>query len=313
MVVVQEYFEVQYGVDLELNALKVVADGINFVSRTSKNNGVVAIVKEITHLIPNPPNTISVAASGSVMESFLQESPYYSGRDLFWLKPKIPMNRKQMLFYCMCLRANNFRFNYGRQANKSIKNINIPTLHEMPDYVNNAIMPVSPPISSLLSEFFNLQKTKDWKEFFIKDLFKIQGTDSIKKHEMEERNSGSYPYVTATSENNAVSGFYDFYAEDGGVITIDSAATGFASYQARNFSASGDVKKLIPRFDMNSYLALFFVTLMNMEKFRYNYARKAGKKRLEVATIKLPTRSDGYPDYNAMERYIKSLPFSATL
>ncbi|MEZ0180491.1 hypothetical protein ['Camptotheca acuminata' phytoplasma] len=57
-----------------------------FVSCTSQNNGVSAYVKIINEISPNPPNTISFSANGSICEAFLQKKPYYSGRDLFFLK-----------------------------------------------------------------------------------------------------------------------------------------------------------------------------------------------------------------------------------
>ncbi|RXA12905.1 hypothetical protein EQ902_16220 [Escherichia coli O157:H7] len=40
-----ELFDVNYGLNLELNKLEKDSSGINFVSRTSKNNGVSARVK----------------------------------------------------------------------------------------------------------------------------------------------------------------------------------------------------------------------------------------------------------------------------
>ena len=45
MIELQEIFEVDYGVNLELNKLTEDPKGINFVSRTSKNNGVSAKVQ----------------------------------------------------------------------------------------------------------------------------------------------------------------------------------------------------------------------------------------------------------------------------
>ena len=134
---VKDLFDVQYGVDLELNALEQVPDGINFVARTSKDNGVTARVKPIPWIKPNPAGTISVAAGGSVMESFLQPEPYYSGRDLFYLKPRYEMSDAVKLFYCLCLRRNKFRYSYGRQANETLRDLQIPCLEDIPDYVKS--------------------------------------------------------------------------------------------------------------------------------------------------------------------------------
>jgi hypothetical protein len=92
MLKVCEIFDVQYGVNLELNAcVKVSQGGINFVSRTAKNNGIAAKVAPIPNIYLIPTGTISVAGGGSVMESFLQTDPYYSGRDLYYLTAKTPL------------------------------------------------------------------------------------------------------------------------------------------------------------------------------------------------------------------------------
>lgn len=125
---VKEIFNVLYGVNLELNKLEQVptANGIPFVSRTANNNGISTYVKPITDLIPNPAHTLSVAGGGSVLATFYQNMPYYSGRDLYVLSPKKHLSALQMLFCCMCLVANKYRYSYGRQANKTLGNIMLP-------------------------------------------------------------------------------------------------------------------------------------------------------------------------------------------
>ena len=124
---------------------------------------------------------------------------------------------------------------------------------------------------------------------------------------------GKYPYITTQAENNGVEGHYDFFTEQGGMITVDSAVAGFASWQPDNFSASDHVEKLIPLFPINAYIALFLVTLLNANQFRYNYGRKASQTRLRKQQIRLPLHKNGTPDFALMENYIKSLPFSATI
>ena len=133
----EELFEIKYGVNLELNSLQKSNEGINFVARTSKNNGVTAKVKRMIYLSPIPSGTISVAGGGSVLEAFLQDSPYYSGRDLFYLAPKTDMSDEVKLFYCHCLRMNKFKYSYGRQANITLPFIKVPTLEEAEIFVAN--------------------------------------------------------------------------------------------------------------------------------------------------------------------------------
>lgn len=138
LVKVSELFDVVYGSNLELNALEPDPEGVNFVSRTAQNNGVSAKVKYVEGEEPIEAGVITVAGGGSVAEAFLQPEPFYSGRDLFYLRPKVPMSVEQKLFFCMCVRANKFRFNYGRQANKTLRELLIPDITEVPEWVGNA-------------------------------------------------------------------------------------------------------------------------------------------------------------------------------
>jgi len=132
---VKNLFDVVYGVNLELNKMEVDPNGINFVSRTAKNNGVSAKVKLLEKFTPISAGMITVAGGGSVMESFLQPEPFYSGRDLYYLKPRVDLSDQEKIYYCVCLRANKYRFNYGRQANRTLKNILIPSIDEIPVWV----------------------------------------------------------------------------------------------------------------------------------------------------------------------------------
>lgn len=134
---VSDIFEVKYGVNLELNRLQLDPNGINFVSRTARNNGVSAVVSALPDLEPLPAGSLTVAGGGSVLETFLQPEPFYSGRDLYYLTPKEDLSIAQKLYYCMCIRANKFRFNYGRQANRTLRDLEIPTVASIPDWIEN--------------------------------------------------------------------------------------------------------------------------------------------------------------------------------
>ena len=158
---------------------------------------------------------------------------------------------------------------------------------------------------------YSLNK-QSWKSFFLKELFDIKGSKTTPLTDLIEYGKGIYPYVTTQASNNGISGFYDYYTEEGNVLTIDSAVLGYCAYQPLNFSASDHVEKLAPNFPMNKYIALFFVTILNMEQYRYNYGRKCSQTRMRQIAIKLPTK-EGTPDFEFMENYIKTLPYSSSL
>ena len=148
-----------------------------------------------------------------------------------------------------------------------------------------------------------------WRNFPLADLFGISGTKTTPPKDLKMIPPGDNPYVTTQATNNGVGGFYARHTEDGGVITVDSAVLGYASFQPAPFSASDHVEKLTPRFEMSPHLAMFLVAALNGEQFRYSYGRKASQTRLAAATLRLP--ADGKkPDFALMEAYVRTLPFS---
>ena len=157
-------------------------------------------------------------------------------------------------------------------------------------------------------------RSSAWKEFGLIDLFRVSGSKTTPLLDLEEAGAGKYPYVTTQATNNGVAGFYNHFTETGGdVITVDSAVLGYCSYQNTPFSASDHVEVLTPLFEMNVYNAMFLVTVLNMEQYRYNYGRKCSQTRMRRAKIRLPALKSGDVDWRYMERFIKTLPYSANL
>jgi len=149
--------------------------------------------------------------------------------------------------------------------------------------------------------------TAKWKEFVIDDYFHVSGTKTTKIEDLTEYGKGIYSYVTTQAVNNGVAGFYNFKTENGNVLTIDSAVAGFCSYQELPFSASDHVEKLTPKFAFNKYIGLFLATIINREQYKYSYGRKCNQNQIRETIVKLPAAVDGSPDWDYMERYIKSL------
>jgi len=311
-----DIFNIQYGHSLDLTVLELCSvadkDGINYVSRTRENNGVSARVRIVEEYKPFDAGLITVAASGnSVLETSIQLQPFYTGFHVFVLTPKKEMSELEKLFYCHCIRKNRYRYSFGRQANKTLKSITVPS--QIPEEFKTIQINQ---VSNISSDSVATQKTdlnlNEWRYFDLKKLFNITGSKTTPLLVLEELGSGCYPYVTTQATNNGVQGFYNYFTETGNVLTIDSAVLGYCSYQPMNFSASDHVEKLIPMFEMNEYRAMFFITILNLEQYRYNYGRKASHDRLRKIKIKLPAKN-GKPDFEYMDKFIKSLPYSVSL
>ncbi len=313
----QEIFYIKYGVNLELINCDIVesgqvkaSNGVPFVSRTAQNNGVAAFVERIEGQPTNPAHTISVAVSGSVGSSFYHPYEYYSGRDVYVLTPKQKMPIKEMLFYCMIIEKNKYRYNYGRALNRTLPSLLVP--EQMLNDFTSMQTPNMPKRKSIIEKEIKIY-TNQWQYFYFNDLFNIKGSATTPKDDLKQIGKGAFPFVTTQATNNGIEGFYDFYTEKGNVLTIDSAVVGYCAYQPYDFSASDHVEKLMPKFCMNRYIALFLTAIINKEQYRYNYGRKASQTRLISEKIKLPATPDGQPDWQFMEDYIKSLPYSASL
>ncbi|MDR3058158.1 MAG: restriction endonuclease subunit S [Prevotella sp.] len=308
-----DLFDITYGVNLELNALIrcTINDkyAVKFVSRTSKNNGISAIVEKRADVDPIPSGTITVAMGGSVLETFLQSTPYYSGRDIIYLTPKVEMSEQVKLYYCACIRVNKYRYNYGRQANKTIKDILIPDISEIPEYVfQSEILDYSNLKNSLKDDEIRLF-TKNWKKFRYDDLFNIKKGKRVTKVDMIQ---GNTPFISATDENNGIreySGLINLFPSN--TITVSyNGSVGEAFYQEQPYWASDDINILYPKFKLNKFIAMFIITIIRSEKYRFNYGRKWHKERMDASIIKLPVMEDNSPDWSFMEKYIKSLPYS---
>lgn len=136
---VSDLFEVSYGTSLELNALEEREGGVPFISRTAQNNGVSAYIAPLVGVEPLPGGVLTVALSGSPLVTFLQETPFYTGYHVAVLSARTPMSRDVLLYYATCLQANRYRFNYGRQANRSLPSLLVPALTEVPSWVEGGL------------------------------------------------------------------------------------------------------------------------------------------------------------------------------
>jgi hypothetical protein len=130
LVPISEIFNINYGNSLELvNMEQCPSDvpyAVPFVSRTENNNGVSAFVEREYDIDTNPAHTLSVAVGGSVLSTFYQPLPYYTGFHVLVLSPKQKMNTLEMICFAKFINANKYKYNYGRQANKTLKDILIP-------------------------------------------------------------------------------------------------------------------------------------------------------------------------------------------
>ena len=308
-----EIFDIKNSQSLELLNCEQIENGICFVSRTSANNGIVARVKLLDELDPMPANAITVALGGSVLSSFYQDEPFYTAFHIACLYPKVELTKEQMLYYAYIIEQNKYRYNFGRQANKTLKSILIPDILEIPKFVNQiSVTDYQFDKEPILNKRLSLN-ADDWKWFELQEIFDIY-TSSDKNY--LESKDGSVPYVSSTQFNNGISSYVqsDTVQNENTITVARNGSVGSTFYHSCNYCASpDDVRIFSPKFNLNKYIGIFLCVLIEKEKYRFAYGRKFGTKRMKITKIKLPITTNGTPNWQFMEDYIKSLNYSKEL
>ena len=187
----------------------------------------------------------------------------------------------------------------------------MPNINDFPGWYDKIKIPKPPLKDAFKNKKINL-KEKKWKYFKFKDIFYIKKGKRLVKEDFIE---GKTPFIGAIDSNN---GYRDFIGQEPiheeNTITVNyNGSVGESFYQPKPFWASDDVNVLYSKFELNKYIAMFLITIIKLEKFRFNYGRKWETDRMNESQIKLPVDEKGSPDWNFMEEYIKSLPYSSSI
>jgi hypothetical protein len=313
-------------------------DGVAFVSRQMGNNGISAYVSPIDGLDPAPAGLITCALSGNgVLTTCLQESPFYTAFHVAILHPKAPLTKQMMLFYCLCIKANRYRFSYERQANKTLPDLLIPTLDEIPEWVSSFDLNQADGTEAPLSEapLPPLVPAK-WRNFRYDEIFEIRKGYYNKKLIECERGPEAVPFIGATEANNGVTSYHrlediaaygrngelepepttekKLFPANGITVANNGASVGYAFFQPQPFTGSHDVNPLyLLSREMTPEIGMFLCSVIAMDRYRWSYGRKWRPSRMPQSIIRLPVRSDGKPDWDFMETYVRSLPFSKAM
>lgn len=302
-----------------------------YVSSSANNNGVSCCVDSVPSI---EANTITVARNGSVGAAFYQPNMYCaSPDDVRILSPKFKITPAIGLFLCTIIEQEKYRYAYGRKfgtKRMSDTRIKLPSKDDTPDweyieeYVTKTLIPQLPSKARQVWEgvydnkpisptFISLDSVK-WNWFRYDEIFSIQKGKRLTKTDMIP---GNMNYIGATDANNGVTAKIGNteYVYDGNKITVSyNGSIAEAFYQADPFWATDDVNVLsLKHYTLNVHVAMFLTTLIHIEKYRFNYGRKWDKELMLKSKIKLPIKADGTPDWKFMEKYIKSLPYSANI
>ncbi|SJZ63204.1 restriction endonuclease subunit S [Mycoplasmopsis verecunda] len=156
-----------------------------------------------------------------------------------------------------------------------------------------------------------------WKYFKIKDLFTIKtGKDLIYSDIDIDPNKQFFNIISHSTENNGVitqaNKLENYDLQQGDTLSLSHIGVLWAFLQYKEYYLGTRTKSLIPKFKSNRYILLFIAVMINKESYRFSYGR-VGRDKIPNLKIKLPaTIKNGkvLPDFQYMDNFIKSLPYS---
>ena len=329
-------------------SIKDILDDGNtpFVSRTAENNGIDGYVSVERSAITKG-DCLTVGAEG--IYSFYQKKDFATGNKVYTLRNN-RLNFYHYMFIATILNKEDYKYSYGRARIKSkleeeiiklpiINNKdNTPVIDENRTYSDEGYIPdwqfMEDYIKSLhhkpiTTEVNNIPELniQSWEWFSMGKLFDIKKGKRLTSADQEKGNNN---YVGAIDSNNGIANHIgQAPIHEANTISLSyNGSVGEAFYQSEPYWATDDVNALYSRYSgFNKQIGLFMATVIRQEKYRFSYGRKWTLENMNSTDIKLPIQRDsngnpiiddkrtysnnGYiPDWQFMEDYINSLPYS---
>ena len=143
----------------------------------------------------------------------------------------------------------------------------------------------------------------EWGEFKVGDIFEIF-TGSL----IDNPKSGTIPRITATDVNNGVAMFTSRYEEKARYFSnfISVSFLGSVFYHKDTVSLDMKIHGIKPfGYELKSESALFLIPLIKNFSFKYSYGYQLSTRILVNQKLMLPINSQGQPNWQFMEDYIK--------
>ena len=306
---------------------KLEVGTVPFVGRSNDNNGLQGFY--------DAPNVtrgkcITLGMVGT-FRAFWQENDFAASQNILTLRAPW-LNRNTALFICNIIEiAIKGRYSYGNSIKAGTfwdTILNLPVDDNgQPDYdfMEQYIAEREPDYSwatQCIEPNAELSLTdREWAEFRVGDLFNIKTGKAYNKNKINVADKGLRHISRATS-NHGIDCYINLDSIDG-IVTYEGNCVTVSSipytdgtcafYQDKIFCCGVGVN-IITHELMTPELGQFLCTCINHAVVgKYGMARSLSINMLKDEIINLPITQDGTPDYDFMERYIKSLPFSKVL
>lgn len=312
----------------------VLVDGkeYDYVTRTSFNQGVLCTTGFVNKTNINSAGTWSLGLLQ--MDFFYRSKEWYAGQFVRKIVPKIEIPQEAVMFFTTVLNKQKksllsvlvrdvdktFRETIVRLPIKNnkidfdfmesfIAELEAERIAELSAYLKASGLDnyeLSEKEKKAIEEYRNLT----FGEYALTEIFDVKNTSNILSRDIIP-NSGTTPYLCASSENNAVSTYIEYddkFLEKGNCIFI-GGKTFVVSYQENDFYSNDSHNlalylKIVKKTKLNQlYLATcVYKSLCH----KYSWGDSISKAKIKADKIGLPVKN-GKPDYEAMDMLISAI------
>lgn len=307
------------------------AGDIPFVMAGVTNTGVVNYVSNPVACFPE--NSITIDIFGNV---FYRNYAFGAGDDtgVYW-NDKIIYSKETMLFFAVAMRKSlEGRYSYGKKL-RSSQSLNfkmrLPVRNNKIDFafIDKFIAELEAERLAELEAYLSVTGFKNYeltdeeqkvlkdynclsfKDFSVPTVFEVKNTSNILSEDIIE-DSGEFPYLCASADNNAVSSYISYdekYMDKGNCIFI-GGKTFVVTYQEKDFF-SNDSHNLTLRLKdetkRNKNIQLYVATCVNKSLgYKYSWGDSVSSKKIKNDIVSLPC-SDKEIDYASMSILISAI------
>lgn len=332
-----------------LSIKDILDDGnIPFVSRTAENNGIDGYVSVEQSAITKG-NCLTVGAEG-IYSFYQQKDFATGNKVYTLRNDNISIYHYMFIATILNKEDYKYSYGRARIKSKleeeiiklpiKYNNDNTPVIDENRTYSDEGYIPDWQFMEDYIKSLHHKQITtkvnnsnipelniQSWAWFSMGKLFDIRKGKRLTSADQEEGNNN---YVGAIDSNNGIANHIgQAPIHEANTISLSyNGSVGEAFYQSEPYWATDDVNALYSRYSgFNKQIGLFMATVIRQEKYKFSYGRKWTLENMNNTDIKLPIQRDndgkpviddnrtysdnGYiPDWQYMEDYINSLPYS---
>ena len=332
-------FDISTTKSVDKNKLDFVDDGeYDFIGRTSVDWGIQGKLHKLS-FEPNPKESFSLIQVGETV-ALWREREWYASQNLFLLNPKIDEIKESKLYFQGAINKEMSR--YGKEYNSyptmkslTVTKIVLPVIesseadHEYTvddidwEYMRDRITELERDritelerdrITELegylqatgLNDYELTEADVRYEKFVIGEIFNSHnGDNNLRKADV---NGKGVHIITAGVKNNGILGLSDKGAKVINENTITVDLFGNTYFRDFNYKMTRSVCSLeLKEGALSEGAGIYICSELKQLSELFNYDNMCSFNKIKSLSIELPIKSDGTPDFDYMERYIRAI------